>query len=115
MQQLTEEGAVQLFRPLNRNDYLLGAVGILQFDVILARLKNEYGVKSHLEPANFLTARWVVTQDAEALKRFEKQFLDSLARDSQGNLVYLPANAWRLERTIEDWPEIQFLQTMEIN
>ena len=104
-----------MFRPLNRNDYLLGAVGILQFDVILARLKNEYGVESHLELANFLTARWVVTQDAEALKRFEKQFLDSLARDSQENLVYLPANAWRLERTIEDWPEIQFLQTMEIN
>ena len=47
--------------------------------------------------------------------RFEKQFLDSLARDSQGNLVYLPANTWRLERTTEDWPEIQFLQTMEIN
>ena len=115
LKQLTEEGAVQLFRPLNRNDYLLGAVGILQFDVILARLKNEYGVESHLEPANFLTARWVVTQDAEASKRLEKQFLDSLARDSQGNLVYLPANAWRLERTIEDWPEIQFLQTMEIN
>ena len=86
LQQLTEEGAVQLFRPLNRNDYLLGAVGILQFDVILARLKNEYGVESHLEPANFLTARWVVTQDAEALKRFEKQFLDSLTRDSQGIL-----------------------------
>ena len=53
--------------------------------------------------------------NAYVLKRFEKQFLDSLARDSQGNLVYLPANAWRLERTIEDWPEIQFLQTMEIN
>ena len=104
-----------MFRPLNRNDYLLGAVGILQFDVILARLKNEYGVESHLEPANFLTARWVVTQDAEALKRSEKQFLDSLARDSQGHLVYLPANAWRLARTTEDWPEIQFLQTMEIN
>jgi peptide chain release factor 3 len=115
LQQLTEEGAVQLFRPLNRNDYLLGAVGILQFDVILARLKNEYGVEAYLESANFLTARWVVTQDAEALQRFEKQFLDSLARDSQENLVYLPANAWRLERSTEDWPEIHFLQTMEIN
>ena len=56
-----------------------------------------------------------MTQDAEALKRFEKQFFNSLARDSQGHLVYLPANAWRLERTTEDWPEIQFLQTMEIN
>ena len=47
--------------------------------------------------------------------RREKNFVDSLARDSQGNLVYLPANAWRLERTTDDWPEIHFLQTMEIN
>ena len=45
----------------------------------------------------------------------EKKFVDSLAGDSQGNLVYLPANAWRLERTTDDWPEIHFLQTMEIN
>jgi peptide chain release factor 3 len=115
LQQLTEEGAVQLFRPLNRNDYLLGAVGILQFDVILARLNNEYGVVAQLESANFLTARWIVQNDIEVMKRFEKQFLDSLARDSQQNLVYLPANAWRLDRTTEDWPEIEFLQTMEIN
>ncbi len=112
--QLTEEGAVQLFRPFTNNDQILGAVGVLQFDVILERLKNEYNVEAHLEPVSFLTARWVQSEDAEALKSFEKQFLDSLALDSHKNLVYLPANAWRLERTVEDWPQLQFLQTKEM-
>ena len=115
LQQLTEEGAVQLFRPLNRNDYLLGAVGVLQFDVILARLKHEYNVDAHLETASLLTVRWVICESVETRKRFEKQFLDNLALDSHQNLVYLPPNAWRLERTIEEWPEIQFQETMEMS
>ena len=60
--QLTEEGAVQVFRPVFGADYILGAVGILQFEVTMDRLKNEYGVDAIFEPVNFSVARWVDSQ-----------------------------------------------------
>ena len=115
MVQLTEEGAVQLFRPLTRNDYVLGAVGILQFDVILERLQHEYHVQANLEPVNFHTARWVQSENRKCLAEFERRFANNLAWDTGKNLVYLPANAWRLEKTIEEWPELRFQQTKEMN
>lgn len=56
--QLGEEGAVQLFRPLLANDFILGAVGVLQFDVTMARLKAEYKVDAVDEGVDYATARW---------------------------------------------------------
>ena len=55
--QLSEEGAVQVFRPVLGNDYILGAVGVLQFDVTMARLKDEYGVEAVYEGIDFATER----------------------------------------------------------
>src|SRR5690606_21771934 len=65
LQQLGEEGAIQLFRPLANNDYVLGAVGPLQFDVISVRLEGEYNVQARLEALPYQTARWVSCPDAE--------------------------------------------------
>ena len=62
--QLTEEGATQLFRPLKNNDLILGAVGVLQFDVVVARLGAEYGVESVAERLPYRLARWVVGEPA---------------------------------------------------
>ncbi|HYQ70320.1 MAG TPA: peptide chain release factor 3, partial [Gammaproteobacteria bacterium] len=59
LDQLCEEGATQLFRPLKNNDLILGAVGILQFDVVAHRLKDEYGVECRFEPVSVATARWI--------------------------------------------------------
>jgi peptide chain release factor 3 len=112
--QLSEEGTIQVFRPLTSNDYILGAVGILQFDVTMSRLKAEYGVDAVYESIDLVTARWVECQDFKRLKDFERQNQTALARDAEGNLAYLAASEWRLEHTMEQWPEIEFHKTREI-
>ncbi len=110
--QLAEEGAVQLFRPMINNDYILGAVGMLQFDVIQARLRDEYGVDAIYEPIELYTARWVSGSDSE-LKRFTRSMQRYLALDGDGNLTYLAPSRWRLDDAAENWPEISFHATRE--
>ena len=63
LEQLCEEGATQLFRPFKNNDLILGAVGILQFDVVAQRLKDEYKVDCQFEGVAVQTARWIQCED----------------------------------------------------
>jgi len=111
--QLAEEGAVQLFRPLLGNEFILGAVGVLQFDVTMARLKAEYNVDVVDESVDYVTARWVSCTDPKRLGAFKKANQDNLAIDAEGNLTYLAASEWRLEFVMEKWPEIIFSKTRE--
>ncbi len=87
--QLSEEGATQVFRPLKNNDLILGAVGMLQFDVAAYRLKDEYGVDAVVEPVAVYTARWVTCEDPKMLARFQEKVYENLALDGDGQLVYL--------------------------
>jgi peptide chain release factor 3 len=112
--QLAEEGAVQFFRPLSNNDYVLGAVGVLQFDVTMARLKAEYGVDADYEPVNYAAARWISSDDKNQLTAFEKDKSASLAHDSQGNLTYLAGSLWRLDNAMEEWPSVSFHKTRDL-
>ncbi len=113
--QLAEEGAVQVFRPLMGNDYILGAVGILQFDVTMARLKAEYGVDAIYEPVNYAVARWIECGDSKKLAEFEKKNTANLARDSQGSLSYLTTSEFQLNYCMEEWPAVAFYKTRDIN
>ncbi|MDH3976146.1 MAG: peptide chain release factor 3 [Deltaproteobacteria bacterium] len=113
--QLAEEGAVQVFRPLMGSDYIMGAVGVLQFDVTMARLKDEYGVDATYEGASFAAARWVVSDDKKKLDQFRKDQEINLAHDAEGNLTFLAQSAWRLSNAMEEWPEVTFLKTKEHN
>ena len=113
LSQLGEEGAVQVFRPLMSNDYVIGAVGILQFDVIKTRLLNEYGVEAILQPATIDSARWISAEDPQKLKDFEKKFQANLGLDAAKNLIYLAPSSWVFRRTLDEWPEITFNDTME--
>jgi len=113
--QLSEEGAVQVFKPIVGNDYILGAVGILQFDVTMARLKTEYGVDASYETIDYSTARWVTCDDKKMLADFEKKNQNNLALDADGHLTYLTTSEWRLGFVIEDWPGIKFNKTREHN
>ncbi|WP_432821832.1 peptide chain release factor 3 [Trichloromonas sp.] len=113
--QLAEEGAVQLFRPLINSDYILGAVGVLQFDVIISRLKTEYSVDALYEGIDYATARWIECGDKKKLADFEKKNQGNLALDAEGNLTYLASSEWRLGHTAEQWPEVQFHKTREHN
>ncbi|MEN9902935.1 MAG: peptide chain release factor 3 [Pseudomonadota bacterium] len=70
LQQLGEEGAIQVFRPHDGGALLLGAVGTLQFEVVAHRLKHEYGVEARLMPTKHRLARWVTADDPAELKQF---------------------------------------------
>ena len=112
--QLSEEGATQVFRPLRNNDLVLGAVGVLQFDVAAHRLKGEYGVDAMVEPVGVQAARWVVCDDDRELRRFRDKAHDNLAEDGDGLLVYLAPTRVNLNLTMERWPEVRFLATREL-
>ena len=113
LDQLSEEGATQVFRPLNRNDVIVGAVGVLQFDVVAFRLKEEYGVECGFEAINVNTARWVECSDEKMLNDFRKKASDNLALDAGGSLTYLAPTRVNLELTIERWPDVEFHATRE--
>lgn len=110
--QLAEEGSTQVFRPLMGADWIVGAVGLLQFDVVMHRLEHEYKVKATYEPVNYATARWV-TGDRKQLDEFQKKEVMNLYIDGEGNLTYLASSAWRLENTMETWKDLQFHETRE--
>ncbi|SCZ62954.1 peptide chain release factor 3 [Thiohalomonas denitrificans] len=113
LEQLSEEGATQLFKPFRNNDLILGAVGILQFDVVAQRLQDEYKVDCTFEPVNVATARWVDCDDPKMLEQFKNKASDNLAEDGAGMLTYLAPTRVNLELTIERWPDIRFHATRE--
>ncbi len=106
--QLAEEGTIQVFRPATSNDYILGAVGVLQFEVTMARLKAEYNVDAGYEPVNFSVARWVSCENKETLNAFKKQNAHGMAVDSEGWLSFLTTSEYQLGFVMEDWPDIEF-------
>jgi len=111
---LAEEGVAQVFRPVQGNDYILGAVGMLQFDIMMERLKSEYGVDADYEPVNFNVARWVECNDSKKMEEFEKKNSANMAWDNEGSRVYLTTSEWHLGYCVEKWPEIEFSKTREI-
>lgn len=111
--QLCEEGATQLYKPMNNNDLILGAVGVLQFDVVAYRLKDEYGVDCVFENVNVTTARWVESDDEKALEKLKNRHSANLALDHAGDLVYIAPTRVNLDMTIEKFPEINFVSTRE--
>ncbi|MGL6223847.1 MAG: peptide chain release factor 3 [Steroidobacteraceae bacterium] len=113
LDQLCEEGATQLFRPLRNNDLILGAVGQLQFDVVAFRLQDEYSVQAAWDAISVYTARWVYCADAKKLAEFREKAYDNLALDHAGALVYLAPTRVNLQLTLERWPDVSFRETRE--
>ncbi|MFL1802238.1 peptide chain release factor 3 [Plesiomonas shigelloides] len=111
--QLSEEGAVQVFRPLINNDLIVGAVGVLQFDVVVARLKSEYNVDALYESVNVSTARWVECDDAKKFDEFQRKNEVNLALDGGDNLTYIAPTMVNLNLTQERYPEVKFRKTRE--
>ncbi|HWW21177.1 MAG TPA: peptide chain release factor 3 [Steroidobacteraceae bacterium] len=113
LDQLCEEGATQLFRPLRNSELILGAVGQLQFEVVTFRLQDEYNVQCVFESVTVHTARWVTAADEGKLEEFRTRAYEHLALDHGGALVYLAPSRVNLQLTRERWPEIQFHETRE--
>jgi peptide chain release factor 3 len=113
LQQLSEEGSTQLFAPLRNNDLIVGAVGVLQFEVVAFRLKDEYKVDAIYEPITVQSARWVDCKDVSKLAEFRKKAHDNLAIDGGGYLTYLAPTRVNLSLMEERWPDIEFRATRE--
>ncbi|WP_348762188.1 peptide chain release factor 3 [uncultured Salinisphaera sp.] len=114
LDQLCEEGATQVFRPLHNNDVILGAVGTLQFDVVAERLRTEYNVNAGFEAIEVFTARWIYG-DTREIDKFRNKMDTGIAEDHSGALVYLAPSRVKLQLTEERWPEISFAAVREFN
>lgn len=113
LQELAEEGATQVFFPERNNDIILGAVGILQFDVVASRLKEEYKVECVYEAVNVWSARWIECDDKKKLEEFKIKATDNLAIDGGGHLTYLAPTRVNLSLMEERWPDVKFRATRE--
>jgi peptide chain release factor 3 len=111
--QLAEEGAAQAFRPSVGNEWIVGVAGPLQFEVLADRLRTEYDLEVRFEGTSIVTARWVESDNRRELERFQGAQRAQLAEDHDGLPVYLAPSQWRLDRAVEEWPEIRFLKTRE--
>lgn len=111
--QLSEEGSTQVFMPLRNNDLIVGAVGVLQFEVVAFRLKHEYKVECIYEPVTIHVARWVDSEDTARLEEFRKKAHENLAIDGGGYVTYLAPTRVNLKLMEERWPEINFHATRE--
>ncbi|MBD3821138.1 MAG: peptide chain release factor 3 [Thiotrichales bacterium] len=110
--QLSEEGATQLFRPIANNDLILGAVGVLQFEVVAQRLKDEYNVSCLFEAVNVSTARWIMGEKSE-IEKFLAKVKENVAYDAADQLVYIAPTRVNLSLMEERWPNLQFVATRE--
>ena len=113
LSQLCEEGATQLFKPIVRNDLILGAVGVLQFEVVAQRLRDEYKVECQFETIGVQQARWIRCGDEKMLTDFTRKLDMNLSYDHAGELVYLAPTRVNLQMSQERWPDVEFLATRE--
>jgi peptide chain release factor 3 len=113
LQELGEEGAIQVFASTSGNALMLGAVGPLQFEIVAHRLATEYKVDAIYDNASIATARWLTFPDETTRRSFEREQAAALATDVDGNPVFLAANKYNLQVTMERWPKVGFRATRE--
>ena len=109
---LSEEGVIQVFYPEIGAQHIVGVVGQLQLEVLISRLSAEYKVEAALEDAPFATARWISGPDA-AMKSFEDFNRANLAKDRDGDLVFMAKSPWDVNYQQENNTELTFSATKE--
>ena len=108
LQQMAEEGVVQVFLPEDGASAMVGVVGALQLDVLAQRLASEYGLEVGFETSRFETCRWITATERAELERFIRAYPSSIARDLDGAPVFLASSAFNLRYEQEKWPDIVF-------
>jgi peptide chain release factor 3 len=114
LQQMAEEGVVQVFRPLDGAPALVGVVGPLQLDVLKARLSAEYGLDIDYETPEFQLARWITTDERRTLEQFVEANYSSCAEDLDGDRVFMARNQFILDYTRERAPGIAFTDIKDV-
>ena len=110
---MAEEGVTQVFYPEIGSNWIIGVVGQLQLEVLLSRLDAEYKVAAGLEPAPFETARWVSAADPADLKAFTSINQSAMAKDRDGNPVFLAKSAWEVGYIADRYAKVKFAATRE--
>jgi peptide chain release factor 3 len=110
---MAEEGVTQVFYPEIGSNWVIGVVGQLQLEVLISRLDAEYKVAAGLEMAPYETARWISSDDAAALKEFLDLNRSALAKDRDGNPVYMAKSAWDVGYVADRYPKVKFAATRE--
>ena len=110
LQQLGEEGAIQVFRPYRGGPLLLGAVGQLQIEVVAHRLETEYSARARMTPSSYRLARWITSKDAAELQRFLEANAHRVAHDVVDAPAVLYNHESELRAAYEIWPR-QLLPT----
>ncbi|MGF9761196.1 peptide chain release factor 3 [Microvirga sp. 0TCS3.31] len=108
LQQMAEEGVVQLFVPQDGSGAIVGVVGALQLDVLKERLAAEYGLPIDYEPTRFSICRWITADDPRELDKFIESHLSSMARDLDEAPVFMAANQFNLQYEVDRYKAIQF-------
>lgn len=113
LQQIAEEGGASVFKPIVGSEWIVGAVGVLQFEVMADRIRTEFNIPVIFEPTQYYTARWIECDDKEQLQKFLDASLANIAEDHDGEKVFLARNAWHLGKVKEDFPKIVLKKTRE--
>ena len=108
LEQLAEEGAARVFKPYSDPDWVVGVVGPLQFEVLRDRIRSEYDIPVKFEATSLYTARWISCEDSSMLKKFIDANQVAIAKDHDGDPVFLARNAWHLSDAEEKYKEIIF-------
>jgi peptide chain release factor 3 len=113
LQQMAEEGVVQLFSPEDGSPAIVGVVGALQLDVLKERLHAEYGLPVSFEMARFSICRWISADDKADLERFVTSHRGDIARDLDGDPVFLASDQFSLNYEAERWKMIDMVAIKE--
>lgn len=113
LKQIAEEGGASVFKPVVGAEWIVGVVGVLQFEVMADRIKNEFNLPVMFEPTQYFTARWVSSEDKLEMKKFTDANRLNLAEDNDGALVFLARNAWHLNKAQEDFSKVKFAKVKE--
>ncbi|HEX4095541.1 MAG TPA: peptide chain release factor 3, partial [Caulobacteraceae bacterium] len=112
LESLAEEGVTQLFRPQFGADFIVGAVGQLQFEVMADRLANEFNLDVAFEAAPFAEARWLAGARAD-VEDFADTHRSAMAADIDQAPVFLAKSAWEIGYVTERFPKLTFERTKE--
>jgi peptide chain release factor 3 len=108
LQEMAEEGVVQLFLPVDGSQPVVGVIGALQLDVLADRLGNEYGLPIGFDPAPCDTVRWISAANTADLDAFIARNRLQIARDLDGDPVFMAQSAYSLQWIEERSPDVKF-------
>lgn len=114
LEDLAEEGLIQVFKPTAGAQWIVGVVGVLQLEVLKSRAKAEYRIEIDFEPVPFQFARWLKADDPSLVKAFQEKNLFNVVMDRDDYPVFLAKNAWELEYTQKNNDDLTFMKTREL-